>query len=295
MNHLSKVLVGALLAVSTVYGAEPKQTTTTGTSNAPATTTGTVAVPTAGSLFGGVDIRPGYRSSVGSFNNEDFAQVGYRFGNANSVYYRQEFSTNIYSPTGNQGLNALMLSGSFRAKVNNIWQDKQAGLSFSIEPRVYVPTEAAKRDNGFITAFRNYFKIRQQLSRTAYLQLSDSPILHVYSRGNGIVRGTPTANPLAENRVLLEAEVELFVPGLTLYLPLELQTIHYHAAGGLKYSRAWNHFLTFWPELTYPVATNVRMGLAFRTENLVTNNLSNTTIGDAFRLGTTQLIFNATL
>ena len=158
-----------------------------------------------------------------------------------------------------------------------------------------MPIEYLKRDSGFITAFRNYFKLRQQLSRTSYIQLSDSPILHVYSRGNGFFKGKPSANPLAENRVLLEAEVELFIPGLTLYLPLEWQTIHYHAVGGMTNSRAWNHFLSFWPELTYPVASNVRLGVAFRTESMVTTSLSGTTIGDAFRLGTTQLVFNAML
>ena len=128
MANVSKVLFGALIAVTTIYGADPKRTTTTGTSTVPATTTGTANVPTAGTIFGGIDIRPGYRSNVGSFNNEDFAQVGYRFQNGNSVYYRQEFATNLYSPVGNQGVAGQINAGSLRAKINNIYQDRQAGV-----------------------------------------------------------------------------------------------------------------------------------------------------------------------
>ncbi len=296
MANVSKFLLGVLTLVTTAHGAEVATQAKTPSGTSPnASVTGTVTAPTAGSIIGVVDFRPSYKSTAGSFANELWAQAGYRFADGNSVYYRQEFSTNVYNPSASSGLNALTLSGSFRAKVNNIWQNKESGLSLNWEPRLYVPTDGLKRDAGMITAVRNYVKIRKQLSSTAYLQLSDSPILHVYSSKGATVLGKIQANPFVENRVLLEAEVELFIKGLTLYMPIELQSVHFHSFGGAANNASWGHNLSFWPELTYPVAKTIRMGLAFRTDNMIKPDFSATTISDAFRLGVTQVILSAAL
>ena len=88
----------------------------------------------------------------------------------------------------------------------------------------------------------------------------------------------------------------LFISGLALYLPLELQSAHYrdfNARAALN--GAWGHRVTFWPEITYPVAKTVKLGVAYRTDNMIKPDFSGTTVTDAFKKGVPQFILNAAL
>ncbi len=294
-------LMFAMLAIAGLsIAAENTPSTTTATTatgnvtSAPNTTvTTTTSAPSAAGIIGGVDLRPTYKSTVGSFATEDYGQVGYRFNGGNTVTYRQEFMTNLYEPSLSPGLNAQIGDGSLRLKLNNLMSSRATGLSFHLEPRLYVPTNAVKRDNGFITAARTYVKLKQNFSPTTYFQVQDSPILHVYSKDGNTVAGKLVQNPDVENRFLVEFETQLFLTGLTLYVPLELQSAHLRGFGGKE--GTWSHRVTFWPEITYPVASTVRLGVAFRSDNMVKADLSGTNLDQAFRNGVTQMVFNASL
>ncbi len=262
-------------------------------SAAPNTTvTTTTAVPAASGVIGAVDFRPTYKTTNGVFTTENYAQLGYRFNGGNTLTFRQEFLTNLYDPQLSPGVNAQVLDGSFRLKLNNLLTN-QSGLALSLEPRLYLPTNAIKRDNGFITAARTYVKLKQSFSPTSYIQLSDSPILHVYSKDGSTVAGKVVQNPDVENRLLLEVEFEVLVKGLSLYIPLELASQHVRGFAGT--TGTWGHKLGLWPELTYPVAKQVRLGVAYRSENLIKGDLSNTSFDTAFRNGVPQMILNASL
>ncbi len=292
-------LVLSLILVQFAVGAEmppasqasPSPSSTLSTSAAPASNAG---------IIGLVDLRPTYKSTHGSFNTENYAQFGYKFESGNSIYVRQEFNTNLYDPglsEARSGLNATIVDGSIRAKINNILQDKALGLSFNWEPRLYVPTNPIKRDAGQIAGVRSYFKVRKQFTPTASIQLSDSPIAHFYSQNGALVAGKSVANPLVENRILLEVEFEIpGVQGLSLYIPMEFASVRNRDfSTKAAFNNRWSHKLGVWPELTYPVAKTVRVGLAYRSESFVKGDLSDTSFSDGFKKGVAQVILNASL
>src|SRR5262245_11805189 len=94
-----------------------------------------------GAVIGTFELRPSYRSQIGEFHAENSAFLGYKFATGQSIYYKQEFNTNIYNPTakaGEGGLSPYAYDGSLRWKLGSIWEAPSAGLALSYEGRWYV-------------------------------------------------------------------------------------------------------------------------------------------------------------
>jgi hypothetical protein len=186
-----------------------------------------------------------------------------------------------------------------RAPWDNIWQDADNGLSFGWEPRVYFPTDKSLRDFGYIGSVRNYLKLRKTLIQdTLSITLMDAPIVHVYNRAGGSVTSPAAsfettsdpltltqANPFFENRIYLVGDLSLLDNRLSISVP-----VFYHVGFNRDYSPAGAgpntrnsttfspyisgktfHKIYAWPEVTYAIHPNVNIGVAWQTNNFLTN------------------------
>jgi len=280
-------------------------TTTTTTESSTGTVSDVVAVPSASDskILGTVEVRPSWNlrpNADDAFSTENMVELGYQFNKNFSLSYRQEINTNLFNPAvgpSEGGLGAYANDGILRAKIDNIYVNEAAGLSFSYEPRVYLPTNREKRDSGMVTTVRNYLKLKKSLSDTVFLSLNEIPIVHAYDRAVG-VKG---ANPTLENRVYLILDWNI-TDKLAFSFPLMLNSVKYRDAGPvtagspvIAKSNEVQHTLWIYPELTYAVTPNVSLGVAYYSDNLARTDLSALTIGDGLEKGVPQAVVNVTL
>jgi hypothetical protein len=301
---------GVKLAATTTETTETTTTTTTSPADTSvsSTVTETIAVPRSESkVTATVEIRPtwtiqqktnpgGTNSLRGSVGTENQAELGYQFDRNTILSYRQEVNTNIFDPnSGNDasGLNPVAQDGFLRGRFENLIQT-DTGFSLGYEPRVYVPTDPSKRAAGMVGALRNYVKLKQNLSQTVDLSLYEVPILHLYNTAGD--QANNVANPTWENRLYLILDVAFLEGKLNFSLPLML-----HATKFREYSvGALNNNTTFWklwayPELTYDFTPGFTAGIAYYTDNLVSDNFRWTDIGKGIEKGAAQIILRASL
>jgi len=248
-------------------------------------------------ILGAFEIRPSYKSMMGEFHSEDSAALGYQFSRNLSATYKQEFNTNVYDPQLTEiqsGLNAYLVDGYFKEKVNSIVSN--GNFSFSYEGRQYLPTWANKRNAGMITAIRNYAKFKYQPNPSLALTIEEIPVLHVYANAGSITKKGPVANPLFENRSSVGLEYA-FSDNLKLIVPVLLSDVKTRAYSSEAVNNSrWVHKLWINPEVYYTLNPNVTVGMGYYSENLLKNgDFAETALGLGFEQGTTQLIFAANL
>jgi hypothetical protein len=293
---------------------ETTETTTTTTTTSPADTsvspsvTETVTIPsTESKVTATFEVRPtwtiqqgtnpgGGNSLKGKVGTENQAELGYQFNRNTIVTYRQEVNTNIYDPNAGadaSGLNPVAQDGFLRGRFENLVQT-DTGLSLGYEPRLYVPTDPAKRAAGMVGALRNYVKLKQNLSDTVDLSLYEVPILHLYNTAGDQTNNS--ANPTWENRMYLILDVAFLDGKLNFSLPLMLNTTRTRdfSVGAL------NNNATFWklwayPELTYDFTSTFTAGVAFYTDNLIGDNFRWADFGKGIEKGAAQIILRASL
>jgi len=271
------------------------------TPNAPASNTVSAQVgttPNAAKVLGTLELRPSYGSKVGEYHTENNAAVGYQFSKTESLIYKQEFNTNLFDPNSSAsagGVNLIAKDGYFRGRINDISRIFDAGPLFSYEARVYLPTDAVKRDAGQLVSIRNYAKLKQSVSDRVALFVEETPILHVYNTAGSVNAKGAAANPWFENRFTLGAEANLG-KGFKLVVPVYFSNCrHRDFVAKAKNNNAWAHKLWLYPELLYTVNANTSLGLGYYSENLVTSDLSTTAINEGLEKGVTQLILSVAL
>lgn len=264
----------------------------------PASSTAVVApVSKPAKWIAGIEIRPSFVIPGDEYNTQNYAQMGYQLGSGAQFVFRQEFRTNLYNPKlapGGDGMHLSTDDAFFRARVNDVYA-LTGSLSLNYEGRLYLPTNAQKRDAGMITAMRNYARFRAKLSPTLSLFVEEIPILHAYSQPGAIVRGKAEANPIVENRVVLAAEW-VFASQWKLFFPLTMRSTRYRDyAPKAKHNDAWAHKLYFWPEVVYALSPTLSLGAAFMTESLVKADFSDLNFAESLKRGTAQIILSAQL
>lgn len=266
------------------------------TGQAPAGLVETVAIPSKSeaTLKAAIEFRPSWSSKRGAFSTENNAELGYAFNKKTYVGYRQEFNTNLFDPSAKvSGMSLVAIDGILRADFRDVLVNKDAGLSFGYEPRIYLPTEAEERDKGRIFSTRQYLKVKKNLGTTTALTLMEVPILHVYNSPGTMAGG---ANPVFENRVYLVFDWTLIDGKLDFSFPVMFHNKKHRDFGaGAANNSAWAQKLWVYPELTYAVNKNFSLGLAYSSENLVAPDLSETTFKSGFESGLTQIVLRATL
>jgi len=181
--------------------------------------------------------------------------------------------------------------GFLRARFNNLWKSSDEKLSFSYQPRVYLPVDSDSRDKGMVVALRNYLILNRNITDDLSVSLMELPIVHLFSQPG--FNGTP--NPIFENRVLLIGNASLSKV-ISVSVP-----IMFHAKRNRDYQQgaalnnAWAYVLWVNPEVTFTTSANTAVALGYYSSNLVESDLSGFTIKEGLESGVVQLSFQASL
>lgn len=289
MNYWVLVILAVNLSAYAVKGPQPSETT----QNAQVI----INPSNDAKLLGVAELRPSYKSLSGEFHSENSAVLGYQFNKNDSLVYKQEFNTNIYDPKLDQsksGVNGYLVDGYLKEKLNNIYSN--GNFSMSYEGRQYLPTMENKRQVGMITSIRNYAKLKYQASPSLALTMEEVPVLHLYQRSGFESLKGATANPIFENRSSFGAEYA-FSDKLKLIVPVLLSNVRTRAySQNALNNEKWLHKIWINPEIYYSLNSNITVGAAFYSENLIkNNNFVDASISEGFEQGTTQLIFSTNL
>lgn len=216
-------------------------------------------------LFGNLEVRPSISTTDGTFTSENCGELGIAFSPTKKLSYVQEVESEDQKGTQHP----YLADGWFRLRLNELWKDKESGVTFSDQVRVYLPTLAAKKDAGMIFSLRNYF-IFSYSSAPFSFTFMEVPVVHFYSDGGSLdSKGKDVANPLFENRVILGPKFQI-----SKSLSLEVLTHFYlrkyqDYAVGAKNNDLFLPDLWMNPELTYSATDNFYLGVGYRTNNFL--------------------------
>lgn len=291
---------------------------------APSITTTLPSAPVSG-ITGFLDLRPAVDlSSAGNDARlETSVGLGYKFTKDVSITAEQPFWSNINGQGPNSLTGTIAREGHVRLDVKNI--AKSGIWSLGYQARVYYPSRAAWRDNGFLTQIRNAFYVTAQISPAFSLSFFEVPIVHVFDKSFG----PGGVNPAFENRIVIAPELSLMGGKLSVSCP-----IFFHAfknrngdwasaearaaadarvAVGPKRSAAdiyrsatavsgfaggpdeWWYSLWISPEIMYNVTKEVQLGVSYDSADFLKPDFSAFTPGDAFTKGVPKLAFRMTL
>ncbi|NBX75597.1 MAG: hypothetical protein EBQ92_03520 [Proteobacteria bacterium] len=248
-----------------------------------------------GKFIGTLDIRPSdVFKDTDSFRMENSVSFGYRFPSQAKLIFQQELWSNLSSsptlPGAPQGT-LFARDGFFSLTTDQFWKSEDGAWFTIYEGRAYLPTFAARRDAGMVTAIRNYFTLGRKLTPWATLAVTETPVAHIFT--NNAFNGK--ANPLFENRFQIKASFTL-TSQLTLGLPLIWQSTKMRVSAGASKSGIWDNFIWINPELFYALDSNYTVGLAYYDlGGLTKNDLSDLQIMEGLRDGVVQFIFKASL
>lgn len=261
------------------------------TTAANTSTTQTTTITSTGKVHGVADFRPSYMGKTGEVHTETAAELGYDFKPGASLFYRQEFTTNVYNPGNVNGINSIAGDGYIKGMNYNLLPIDGTNLTLGYEGRVFLPTVERKRDAGMLTAIRNYFWVKYAATNSLNFYVAEVPVLHVYNQvGSG-----NAANPVFENKVELVGEYN-FNKDLRLVVPIKYGiTKHSSYKVGAKNNDAWVNNVYIYPELHYKLTPNFRVGAAVYTGALMNESLSGFTLEEGFRNSTFQTFVIATL
>lgn len=256
------------------------------------------AAPTVNAI-GVLELRPGYYPQgdlKDKVATDNFVEVGGKITPNIALTYTQQFVTNLYdsAPGPSKGLDLKATDGYFRAVFSNLWVSPDETLTFGYQPRVYLPTDAGKRDAGMISTVRNYLTFTKKFSDTFSFQFSEIPIFHFFSREGNVVGGKAVANPAFENRIYAIPIINLS-SSWSLALPVMFHQTRHRPFAGAAHSQGWSFYLWTWPELLYAIDNHHTVGIAYQSDNLVKPDLSAFDIGGGFGNGAFQLVYRASL
>ncbi len=252
---------------------------------------------------GNVELRPGvYLGDKNALRSENQIQLGYKFSPDLEIFGRQELNTNISDAnlaSSKSGLDLTAGNLVFGLKLNNLYVNESAGLSFGYEPRVYLPTDQTNRANGMNATLRNYLKVKKSIASNVDVTFMEIPIFHFYNQAGKLdpVTGKTFVAPGYENRIYVIFDFAFLNNKLSVSMPFNLNTNFYRTftAGNDPKSGSTQHKLWIYPEITYNVSPHIDLGVAFYSDALMASDLSKFTIGDGINKGVPQLVLRASL
>jgi hypothetical protein len=249
-------------------------------------------------VIGYVDLRPTWTTQSGGVGTENAVRLGYQFNKDRNLFLHQDFYTNVYTPKSEtrKGIKPTLDNLYLAYTLSNLIEDKDAGISFTYQPRLYAPTSEASGKAGLIAYNRNNLVLAKKFNESVSVSLAEIPILQVHQNGGYINEGVPTANPFFENRVYLIADVNL-TKDLSLSVPLMFyQTRYSNYQSGALNNNSWTFALYTWPELIYAVDANTSVGVAYyNNKSFFTPDLAKAQIGTALESGAIQAVLHYTL
>lgn len=217
-------------------------------------------------------VRPTWFQNEPTFHLENTAEIGFKIGDHTTLSYAQDFNSNE-SPAGRLSeagnFTPVLQDGFLRMRFKNIRKSDDGLFTFSDQLRVYLPTAATKRDAGMLTAIRNYFVLNRSITPSFDFTFYECPILHVYDRdGAKNAKGDKVANPIFENRIILEAGLKPW-SNVSIGIPLNFYLTRYRNFGDdAKLSGEWEPTLTFSPNVEWEIVPLVTLGFWYETGSL---------------------------
>jgi hypothetical protein len=254
--------------------------------------------PPATRVTGALELRPSV--SRDKTYTQNTIELGYKFNPNLSIGYTQYFETNFFDGQ-TQGLGLIGNDGFLRLKLANVWESAAKDLSLGFETRVYMPTYPDRAAQGYLGMWRNYATLTWKPTSRFSVTMQEIPIVYAFDRpGTYAADGTPkgSANAIFENRIYIIPAFDI-TQKLSLSFPILLNMMRHRnfdvAAG---HNDNWSFVLWTWPEITYAIAPKSTLGLAFMSENLMTDNLGSFALGGksgGISTGSTQLILRQDL
>jgi len=243
------------------------------------TSTASVSPASEAKTIGSLDLRPEYTVGTKSYDIFGEASLGYQFNKDLSLSYFQWFTANLYDPTA--ATKGMVLGGDdgfVKFKANNLLV--AGDFSIAYENRLIFPTKPGKAAAGMILEDQNRIKFIQKLDAVT-LTLMEIPVYSGYTRAYYDKGGVLTATPGFENRVYFIVDWDI-TSNLSLSVPLLFISQRYREFAGAAKSGTWAHVLHAWPEITYGITPNARVGLAWFSNSLVSSDLSSLNLDTAF-------------
>lgn len=276
---------GLMLASGVLFAA----TTTPNTTTTQAPVAPEIAEQTA-KIIGEFEVRPSWGSKAGEVHTENTAALGYQFQKNLLLDYTQYFNTNISGPSQtSKGLNLRTDDAMVRLKATEVVKNNDTTLG--LQSRVLLPTESTKRDAGMIFIWRNQATVAQKLNNVVSVDFTVAPMFHTYNRSGHL----DSANPWFQQRLVLNTDVSI-TEKLTFSVPVifdATRTRDYSAAA--ENNNRWNYVLWAWPELTYQMTSNLKLGTAWYSDNFMSSTASGFTVANGLEKGTFQAFVNYSL
>jgi hypothetical protein len=219
-----------------------------------------------------VTLRPTWYQSEPTFEMQNTVELGIKFNSKFALSYVQDFSTNV-SKTGDLAqagdFTPVWYDGFLRLNFSKVSESDDKLFSYSDQVRVYFPTNDEKRDAGMLTILRNYFVFDRTISKSLNFTFYEVPILHIYDRaGSTNAAGKPVANPILENRIILEPSVKLS-SSVTLGLPLNFTVVKFRDFQEKAEKNAeWVPSLTFSPWIEWQISDPLLLGFYYETASV---------------------------
>lgn len=282
-SFFGKAVAFSAIAVTLNLSAETAPTTSV------AKTAPVISAPSTG-IIGSLDIRPTWSPKNETVGTENVIELGYQFNRNTKLILEQDIATNVYNPNGKadeSGLNPQLDDSIVKAKFDNIWTNASGDLSFSYEPRVYLPIKKGTAEEGMVATMRNYFKVKKDFSKQFSVIVAETPFIYL---NNYPANSKNVANKTVGNRLILELDFNL-TNDLVLAVPMWWQVDLNRELAGATHSRKAMHGLVFWPEIDYSLTKTITVGVAYRADVTLSND-------DASKNGVDhagQFVFNARL
>lgn len=248
---------------------------------------------------GWLDLRPSWSGSEQRFHSENELALEYRANRTQTFGYTQEFRSNLLKAgvdSDTNGFEFQLWNGYLWGSFDEVLSSAGGTLTLAYEPRLYFPTLSTDRDAGLAFATRQYLKLNWEVLPNVSLFLWDAPIAYVYTVGGIEDEEGAYANKVFENRVEMGVRMTFFQDALTVKLPLILQSERYrHFLAGAENDDAWAHSLWINPEITYQVAENTTLGVAYYSDTLSNDKLTEPDISNGLRKGIFQLVFTQSI
>lgn len=237
-------------------------------------------------VYGNIEIGPIVSFGQDTIHSENAAELGIKLDNFSMGYVQW-----IYTEKKSEvSANPFLHDGVLRARTT-VWSSKRYRSTVDWEPRVYLPTHAAKRDAGMLFAVRNTIALTRRIGPGLNFVFNETPIFHFYNvKAFDSSDGDTAANPLFENRVDTGVKIALS-PKFSFSLIMKYYATLKHELESAS-SRWANHF-AFNPKLTYSPAKAFSMSLNFDTGNLMASDpLGNIILDEKKNDSFVQLLLN---
>lgn len=237
------------------------------------------------------EFRPSFRTDLGSFFSEDFAQANFRFGPSTLLVYRQQVLTQGSNGTslGSRSSTVRLGEGSLRFYSMNLL-NPFPGTKLSYEARLVLPTQDVSHWAGGLFQLWNLARLTRKLTESVAAYVEDGPIGYAYDRDQFFNGVRSVANPLVENRLNLGVDWNPS-PRWRLSFPVALSSILYRSGAVNAFlAGQWIHQVWIWPEADYRIFPNTELGVAFRSGNLVSTHLEAVNLVAGLSAGAAQAV-----